>query len=102
MSVRDARPDARGESGLDAPSVVAAIETTTLALLAARRPGATICPSEVARALAPDDWRPLMPRVREVAGVLARAGRVAITQRGVALDPDAEPRGAIRIARPVA
>jgi len=34
----------------------------TLALLARRAPGATICPSEVARAIAPD-WRGAMPAV---------------------------------------
>ena len=45
-----------------------------LALLARRRPGTTICPSEAARALAGDDdaaWRPLMPAVREAAAALA-------------------------------
>jgi hypothetical protein len=34
----------------------------TLSLLARREPDATICPSEVARAIAPD-WRGAMPEV---------------------------------------
>ncbi len=37
-------------------------------LLESRLPSATICPSEAARALAPQAWRPLMPEVRAVAG----------------------------------
>jgi hypothetical protein len=59
---------------------------TILALLAQRRPGATICPSEAARRLAEDDWRPLMPAVREAAARLADEGRVQVTQRGQVVD----------------
>jgi len=44
----------------------AEIEQTIRALLDARTPGKTICPSEAARALA-QDWRPLMDPVRRVA-----------------------------------
>ena len=46
-----------------------AVEAEIFELLARRAPGASICPSEVARALAsaPSDWRALMPQVREVA-----------------------------------
>lgn len=67
------------------------------ALLAARSADASICPSEVARRLSPDDWRALMPRVREVAFAMARAGRVRITQRGCAVDPLRPVRGPIRL-----
>ncbi|WP_298429951.1 DUF3253 domain-containing protein [uncultured Jannaschia sp.] len=59
---------------------------------AARAPK-TICPSEVARALA-EDWRPLMPRVRAVAGTMPE---VVATQRGDPVDP-VTARGAIRLA----
>ncbi len=72
-----------------------------LALLGKRAPPATICPSEAARALSPDDWRPLMPAVREAARRLALAGRLRITQRGATLDPAAEWVGAIRLAHPL-
>ena len=69
-----------------------------MSLLARRRPDATICPSEVARALAPSDaWRALMPAVVEVARTLARDGEVEITQRGVARPPDEAFVGPIRI-----
>ncbi|MEW9919548.1 DUF3253 domain-containing protein [Marimonas sp. MJW-29] len=50
-----------------------------------RGAGKTICPSEVARALA-DDWRALMPQVRAVAARMAARGEIAVTQRGVAVD----------------
>ena len=82
-----------------------AVEEKIFDLLAARRPGATICPSEVARALEADvlrapgregmrapglapgaevaQWREAMPLVREVAHELALAGRVVVTRRGV-------------------
>lgn len=77
----------------DSATIAEAID----ALLAARSADASICPSEVARRLSPDDWRALMARVREVASDMARAGRVRITQGDRAIDPDAAPRGPIRI-----
>ena len=78
------------------------IERTIVALLDARAPDATICPSDVARAIAPDDeaaWRALMPRVRAVASALAADGRLRVTRRGVVVDAQA-PGGPIRLGRP--
>ena len=69
------------------------------ALLRERDSGASICPSEVARALSPADWRPLMPRVREVAAALADRGEVSITQKGKPVAARTA-RGPIRIALP--
>ncbi|MFN6995978.1 MAG: DUF3253 domain-containing protein [Aquincola tertiaricarbonis] len=79
----------------------AAIEDTVFGLLSARRPGATICPSEVARALAADEaaWRALMPRVRQVAQALAEAGRLRITRGGQPVDA-LEAGGPVRLGRP--
>jgi hypothetical protein len=57
----------------------------------------TICPSEAARAVGGEDWRDLMEPAREAARLLARAGEVEITQRGVVLDPAGVFRGPIRI-----
>lgn len=68
-------------------------------LLQARAEHATICPSEVARALEPVHWRPLMPRIRAVANTLAGAGRVELRQRGRVIAPSGEIRGPLRIAR---
>ena len=75
------------------------IASTILALLNARATGATICPSEVARALHPVRWRPLMPAVREAASLLALAGEVELRQRGQVIAPLAEVRGPLRIGR---
>lgn len=83
----------------DDPLIDDRIAATVLAQVATRGAGRSICPSEVARALAPD-WRPLMARVREVARGLAREGRVLITQRGVVRDPEADLRGPVRLAQP--
>lgn len=69
-----------------------------VALIASRQP-ATLCPSEVARALAPGDWRPLMPRVRALAFAMAREGVLEIRQRGHAVAPDGPVRGPIRLGR---
>lgn len=74
------------------------IATTLLNLLRSRAAGATICPSEVARALEPVYWRPLMPRVRDVAMTLAAAGELELHQRGRVIMPFSEIRGPVRIA----
>lgn len=80
----------------------AAIEATIFALLAARREGATICPSEVARALVPEGeaWREGMPRVRAVAQGLAESGRLVVTRRRVPVDATSGG-GPIRLGRPL-
>jgi hypothetical protein len=76
------------------------IERTMLTLLAGRAPGATICPSEVARADGDPAWRDRMEAVRTVARALARAGRLEITQGGAAVPPDAPVLGPIRLRLP--
>jgi hypothetical protein len=77
---------------------VAALADTILELLARRAP-ASICPSEVARAVAPADWRPLMPQVRAAAARLASAGRIRVTQGAHEVDAIAA-RGPIRLRLP--
>ncbi len=59
-----------------------AIEAAILALLSDRESSKTICPSEVARKLAPRQWKTLMPGVREVAARMALEGRLIATQKG--------------------
>jgi hypothetical protein len=71
-----------------------------LSLCAARGEEKSICPSEVARALAGNDekqWRLLMHPIREAALVLAREGRIAILRKGRPVDPAAMPKGVIRL-----
>lgn len=72
-----------------------ALERKVVELLEQRAAGATICPSEAARAVA-EDWRPLMERARMAARRLVDAGAVEITQRGRVVDPSSA-RGPIRV-----
>ena len=76
-----------------------ALERAIETLLERRRPGATICPSEAARAVASgrgEPWRPLVSPAREAAGRLAEQGRVEILQTGQVVDL-ATARGPVRI-----
>ncbi|MBF4161538.1 DUF2256 and DUF3253 domain-containing protein [Nocardioides acrostichi] len=74
------------------------LERTVLDLLEQRRGGATICPSEAARAVAGDDadWHDLMEPARRAARRLVAAGEVEITQGGSVVDPSTA-KGPIRI-----
>ena len=74
------------------------LEQTIVALLAARRSGATICPSDAARTFAPNDWPDLMEPARRAARRLVADGTVVITQGGRIVDPSTA-RGPIRIRR---
>lgn len=78
------------------------LEATLMKLLAARGPGKTIGPTDVARALGgdhPDGWGPLMQPVRRAAVRLMKAGRIIILRKGRPVDPD-DFRGVYRIALP--
>ena len=79
-----------------------AIEETIFGLLATRKTGATICPSELARALVSDDvgWRRLMPRVRHTAQELAQNNRLNVTRRGARVDATSRG-GPIRLGLPI-
>lgn len=76
------------------------IMETLLDLARDRGQGASFCPSEAARALSPAEWKPLMPRVREVASRLQRDGLISVTQSGRAVDALAA-EGPIRLSRPL-
>ncbi|SIR92721.1 DUF3253 domain-containing protein [Microbacterium sp. RURRCA19A] len=76
------------------PRLVASIRE----LLAQRAEGATICPSEAARAVGGDEWRDLMQPARDAARHLVDAGEVEVTQRGEAVDVTTA-RGPVRIRR---
>ena len=79
--------------------VDARLERTIGELLDQRRPEASICPSDAARAVDPAGWRDLMPAARAAAGRLVEAGRVEVTQGGEVVDV-ATARGPVRIRRP--
>lgn len=79
------------------------LERAIVELLDARSAGATICPSEAARAVAPgeteDDWRPLMEPARAAARRLVERGVAEITQGGRVVPDASRLRGPIRIRR---
>ncbi len=64
-------------------------------------PLSTICPSEVARALWPEDWRQHMPSVRDIAYQLCDEGVIEITQGGVVQADPRASKGAIRLRAPI-
>lgn len=72
------------------------IETLILELLKARSIGASVCPSEVARALHPEQWRTSMNEVRAVAARMALKGKLRITQSDTQLDPERVLQGLVR------
>jgi len=79
--------------------VDALLERTIGELLDQRRPDASICPSDAARAADPDGWRDLVPAARSAGGRLVAAGAVEVTQGGEVVDV-ATVRGPVRIRRP--
>jgi hypothetical protein len=74
------------------------LERVILELLSTRAATSTICPSDAARAVSPDDWRDLMEPARRAARRLVAAGEVDITQGGSVVDPSTA-KGPIRIRR---
>ncbi|PPG38045.1 DUF3253 domain-containing protein [Pseudoclavibacter sp. RFBA6] len=74
------------------------LERVILDLLDNRAKGATICPSEAARAVGGDEWRDDMDAARAAAQRLVDAGEVDITQGGEVID-GATAKGPIRIRR---
>lgn len=84
----------------DVPVTDEEIERMVFGLLGRRDAASSICPSEVARALAGDAhaWRALMPEVRRVAAALAAKGELRAT-RGEE-EVDATSRGGpVRLRR---
>ena len=73
------------------------IRDCILALARKRGPDKSLCPSEVARDLSPEDWRWLMTDVRRVAASLVKEKLVVATQFGNRVDP-LDAKGHIRIS----
>lgn len=76
----------------------AALEGAIMDVLATRRGGATMCPSEAARRVRPDHWEALMERARCAARRLVARGELVITQGGRAVDPSTA-KGPIRLRK---
>ncbi len=71
------------------------IEAGIIRLAGARGADASICPSDVARALA-TEWRCLLGPVRRVAARLAAEGQIDVLRKGKPIDP-AALRGVVRL-----
>ena len=69
----------------------------TIRMLLGQRSG-TICPSEAARAVAPEGWRSLMETARSAGRRMAVRGEVVVQQQGREIDPQ-DLRGAVRFGR---
>ncbi|SDF66308.1 Protein of unknown function [Pedobacter terrae] len=67
-----------------------------LMVAAQRGPDKSTCPSEIARMLFPNDWRKYMGIIMEVAIDLTIGGKIAITQKGKAVDVG-KIKGPVRI-----
>jgi hypothetical protein len=89
--MRKAHPNASPEkAGLAAKHTAtaatdpAALENAIFTLLAQRQRGASICPSDAARAVYPDviHWRAAMLVVRALAAQLVAQGKLVVTQGG--------------------
>jgi hypothetical protein len=72
------------------------ITQTILTMAAERGADKSVCPSEIARALFPADWRKHMDEVRDSAIALQQAGKVTITQKGAPVNVQ-QIKGPIRI-----
>ncbi len=75
------------------------LEVAIADLLDARPRNSSICPSEAARVVGGESWRPLMEPARMAARRLVQRGLVEITQGGKVVDPS-RAKGPIRIRRP--
>jgi formamidopyrimidine-DNA glycosylase len=80
------------------PTQTQKIRRTIMRLLTERGAETSICPSEVARALDPTNWRDLMPVVRTVADDLMRKKQIITLQKNVAVKSAASAKGPIRFA----
>ncbi len=74
-------------------------EDAILRLVEQRGSEKSICPSEAARALAPE-WRTQLKRVRAAAIRLAAEGRLIILRKGRKVEDFSDLRGVIRLRLP--
>lgn len=61
--------------------------------------GKSIEPADVAKALQPEQWQRLLPKVKATALGLMRQGKLTITKKGKPVDPNAF-KGVIRLRLP--
>ena len=76
------------------------VEDTIYMLLAARPPGKSIDPAEVAKAMDAEGWRRVLPQVRSVSVGLARIGKLVILRHNKPADPNSF-KGVYRLRLPL-
>ena len=76
------------------------VETAIFDLLAAKEPGKSIAPEDVARKVDLESWRRLLGHVRAVARGLARQRKLVILRHNKPADPD-DFRGVYRLRLPL-
>jgi hypothetical protein len=81
---------------MDRAMNIEAITAAMLRIAAERGPAKSMCPTDVARAVSAENWRPLLGPVRKVAADLARQGKIEILRKGKPINPD-DMRGVIRL-----
>ena len=64
-------------------------------------PGRSICPSQVAKAIEPDErlWRRELRKIRHVATEMAQNGEIEILRKGKPQDPHGEIKGVLRLRK---
>lgn len=72
------------------------LQDAILSIATERGPSKTLCPSEAAKAVRPEDWRVLMERARQAARRLVAEGRLEVLQKGRVVDPSTA-KGPIRL-----
>ena len=75
------------------------IEEAILSLVAERGAGKTICPSEAARLVDPENWRSRLTAVRAEGRRLAADGKIVWTKKGKPVDPEIV-KGVVRFGLP--
>jgi hypothetical protein len=74
-------------------------EDAILAAIDARAAGKTICPTDAAKVLDPENWRARLHQIRSAGVHLARTGAIAIYRKGKPVSPDGF-KGVYRLGRP--
>jgi hypothetical protein len=77
------------------------VEEAILAQIAAAGPGKSIDPMNVAKAVQPEGWQRILPRVKSEAVMLAKQGQVVILRHNKPANPD-DFRGVWRMRAPMA
>lgn len=76
-------------------------EDAILAAIDARGAGKTICPTDAAKVLDPENWRGRLHQIRAAGVHLARTGVISIYRKGKPVSPDGF-KGVYRLGRPSA